>query len=102
MNRVSNGRRRLNHAVSLGVSPNGSWCSAWLGKPVLYQLSYAREARILAAYRESPSAADATSTPTRVPSDASLPQVGGTECRLLSAAHPSSPRRSEARWSRAS
>ena len=31
----------------------------WLGKPVLYQLSYVRAPRILAAYPESASAADA-------------------------------------------
>ena len=30
----------------------------WLGKPVLYQLSYVREARILAASPDSPFAAD--------------------------------------------
>jgi hypothetical protein len=39
---------RHSHAVSLGVPPNGSECPAWLGKPVLYRLSYVRACWILA------------------------------------------------------
>ena len=41
-------RKRLNDAVWLAMPPDRSLCPAWLGKPVLYQLSYVRAARILA------------------------------------------------------
>jgi hypothetical protein len=47
--RAETALKRRSHAASLAVPLNGSGCSAWLGKPVPYRLSYVRAPRILAA-----------------------------------------------------